>query len=157
MSFSKTSVDDIADAPPTLVDDVDSSDYESSECDGYEERTMMIGDKRVMYLKTNASWDEDKCMARSERQTTLQWSVSREFFDEDGLRSDRVLKREDRLQEILKEGLSYDLFCQRWYPWLAFLSHEEHLEDKESAESIEMVNLNTKETPTPPSTPHGNS
>ena len=96
-------------------------------------------------------------MGQSERQTTLQWSVSRKFFDADGLRSDRVLKREDRLQEILKEGLSYDLFCQRWYPWLASLSHEEHLQDKDSAESIEMVNLNTKETPTPPSTPHGNS
>ena len=68
-----------------------------------------------------------------------------------------MLKREARLQEILKEGISYDLFCQRWYPWLASLSHEEHLEDKESAESIEMVNLNTKETPTPTSTPHGNS
>jgi hypothetical protein len=156
-SDEDVSVDAIADAPPTLVDDVDSSDDESSECDVYEERTMMIGDERVMYLKTNASWDEDECMARSERQTTLQWSVSREFFDADGLRSDRVQKREARLQEILKEGLSYDLLCQRWYIWLASLSHEEHLQDKESAESIEMVNLNTKETPTPPSTPHGNS
>ena len=71
-------------------------------------------------------------MGQPERQTTLQWSVSREFFDEDVLRPDRVLK-------------------------LASLSHEEHLKDKESAESIEMVNLNTKETPTPPSTPQGNS
>ena len=71
-------------------------------------------DTDVDDLKTNASWDEDGCMGQSERQTTLQWSVSREFFDADGLRPDRVLKRETRLQEILKEGLSYDLFCQRW-------------------------------------------
>jgi len=156
-SDEDVSVDSIADAPPTLVEDVDSSDDKSSECDVYEERTMMIADERVIYLQTNVSWDEDECMGQSERQTTLQWSVSQKFFDADGLRSDRVLKREARLQKILKEGLSYDLFCQRWYPWLASLSHEEHLEDKESAESIEMVNLNTKETPTPPSTPHGNS
>ena len=88
---------------------------------------------------------------------TVQRSVRREFFDADGLRPDRVLKRETRLQEILKEGLSYDLFCQRWYQWLASLSHEQHLEDKESAESIEMVNLSTKETPTPPFTTQGNS
>jgi hypothetical protein len=96
-------------------------------------------------------------MEQSERQAMLQRSVSRELFDADGLRPDRVLKRETMLQKILKEGLSYDLFCQRWYPWLASLSHEKHLEDKESADSIEMVNLNTKETPAPPSTPQGNS
>ena len=71
-------------------------------------------DTDVDDLKTNASWDKDECMGQSERLTTLQWSVSREFFDSDGLRPDRVLKRETRLQEILKQGLSYDLFCQRW-------------------------------------------
>ena len=60
----------------------------------------MIADERVIYLKTNVSWDEDECVGQSERQTTLQWSVSREFLDADGLRSDRVLKREARLQEI---------------------------------------------------------
>ena len=108
-------------------------------------------------LKTNASWDKDECMGQSERLTTLQWSVSREFFDADGLRADRVLKREIRLQEILKQGLSYDVFCGRWYPWLASLCHEEYLEDKESAEPIEMVNLSTKATPTSPSTTQGNS
>jgi hypothetical protein len=108
-------------------------------------------------LKTNASWDEDECMAQSERQATLQRSVSRECFDADSLRPDRVLKREARLQEIFKEGLSYDLICQRWYPRLASLSHEEHLEDKELAESIEMVNLNIYVTSTPLTTPYGNS
>ena len=113
-------------------------------------------DTDVDDLKTDASWDEDECMGQSERQATLQRSVSREFFDADGLRPDRVLKRETRLQEILKDGLSYDLFCQRWYPWLASLSHEEHLEDKESAESIKMINRNAKENPTPTSTPQGN-
>ena len=114
-------------------------------------------DTDVDDLKTNASWDEDECVSQSERQTTLLRSVSREFFDADGLRPDRVLKRDTRLQEILKEGLSYDVFCGRWYPWLASLCHEEYLEDKESAESIEMVNLSTKESPTPPSTTQGNS
>ena len=64
-------------------------------------------------LKTNASWDEDECMGQSERQATLQRSVSREFFDADGLRPDRVLKREIRLQEILQQGLSCDVFCGR--------------------------------------------
>jgi hypothetical protein len=54
-SDENVSVDAIADAPPTLVDDVDSSDDESSKCDVYEEHTMMIGDERVMYLKTIAS------------------------------------------------------------------------------------------------------
>ena len=96
-------------------------------------------------------------MAQSERQATLKRSVSRDFFDADGLRPDRVLKREIRLQESLKQGLSYDVFCGRWYPWLASLCHEEYLEDKESAELIEMVNLSTKETPTSPSTSQGNS
>ena len=114
-------------------------------------------DTDVDDLKTNASWDEDECVSQSERQTTLLRSVSREFFDADGLRPDRVLKRETRLQEILKEGLFYDVFCGRWYPWLASLCHEEYREDKESAESIEMVNLSTKESPTPPSTTQGNS
>ena len=93
-------------------------------------------DTDVDDLKTNASWDEDECSGQSERQAMLQRSVSRELFDADGLRPDRVLKRETMLQEILTEGLSYDLFCLRWYPWLASLSHEEHLENKESAESI---------------------
>ena len=96
-------------------------------------------------------------MGQSERQATLQWFFSREFIDADGLRPDRVLKRKIRLQEILKQGLSYDVFCGRWYPWLASLCHEEYREDKESAESIEMVNLSTKESPTPPSTTQGNS
>ena len=67
-------------------------------------------------LKTNASWEDGECMGQSERQATLQRSVSREFFDADRLRPDRVLKREIRLQEILKQGLSYDVFCKRWYP-----------------------------------------
>jgi hypothetical protein len=62
-SDEDASVDAIADAPPTLVDDVDLSDDKSSECDVYEERTMMIGDEKVMYLKTNVSWDEDEFMA----------------------------------------------------------------------------------------------
>ena len=99
-------------------------------------------DTDVDDLKTNASWDEDECMGQSERQAILQRSVSRECFDADGLRPDRVLKRETMLQEILKEKLSYDLFCQRWYPWLASQSHEEHMEDKKSAESIEGVSSN---------------
>ena len=46
-SDEDTSVEAIADALPTLVNDVDSSDDERSECDAYEERTMMIGDERV--------------------------------------------------------------------------------------------------------------
>ena len=71
-------------------------------------------DTDVDDLKPNASLDKDECMGQSERLTTPQWSVSREFLDADGLRPDRVLKRETRLQEILKQGLSYDLFCQRW-------------------------------------------
>ena len=62
-------------------------------------------DTDVDDLKTNASWDEDECVSQSERQTTLLRSVSRKFFDADGLRSDRVLKRETRLQEIVKEEL----------------------------------------------------
>ena len=59
-------------------------------------------DTDVNDLKINAFWDEDECMGHSERQAMLQRSVNREFFDADGLRSDRVLKRETRLQEILK-------------------------------------------------------
>ena len=41
------------------MDDVDSSDDESSECDAYEERTMMIGDERV-HVSTSIldDWDE---------------------------------------------------------------------------------------------------
>ena len=57
-------------------------------------------DTDVDDLKTNASWDEDECMGQSERQAMLQRSVSQEIFDADGLRPDRVLKREARLQEI---------------------------------------------------------
>jgi hypothetical protein len=59
-----------------------------------------------MYLKTNVSWDEDKCMEQSERQAMLQRSVSRKFFDADSLRPDRVLKRETMLQKISKKGCS---------------------------------------------------
>jgi hypothetical protein len=55
-------------------------------------------DTDVNDLKTNVSWNEDKCMGQSERQATLQRSVSRKFFDADGLRPDRVLKIEARLQ-----------------------------------------------------------
>ena len=47
-SDEDASVDSIADAPPTSVEDVDSSDDESSECDVSEERTMMIADERVI-------------------------------------------------------------------------------------------------------------
>ena len=46
-SNEDASVGAIADAPPTLVDDVDSSDDENSAGDAYEERTTMIGDERV--------------------------------------------------------------------------------------------------------------
>jgi hypothetical protein len=69
-------------------------------------------DTDVDDLKTNSSWDEDECMGQSERQAILQRFVSQECFDADGFRLDRVLKRETMLQEILKEELSYDLFCQ---------------------------------------------
>jgi hypothetical protein len=44
-------------------------------------------------LKTNASWDEDECMGQSERQAMLQGSISRECFDADGWRPDRVPNR----------------------------------------------------------------
>jgi hypothetical protein len=67
-------------------------------------------DTEVNDLKTNAFWDEVKCMAQSENIAMLQRSVSRGFFDADSLRPDWVLKRETMLQKILKEGLTYDLF-----------------------------------------------
>ena len=48
-SDEDASVDAIADRPPTLVDGVDSSVDESSECDVYEERTMMMEMRECMF------------------------------------------------------------------------------------------------------------
>ena len=64
--------------------------------------------------------------AMPESRTKIKTIVLQQFFDAEGMSTDRVLKRERNLKELLRRGKSFEVFCNNWLTWLV------QQEDKES-------------------------
>ena len=63
--------------------------------------------------------------AMPERRAEIEKIVLQQFFDAEGMSTDRVLKRERKLKELLRRGKMFEVFCNDWLTWLVQQEDEE--------------------------------
>ena len=63
--------------------------------------------------------------AMPERRAEIKTIVLQHFFDAEGMSTDRVLKRERKLKELLRRGKMFEVFCNDWLTWLVQQEDEE--------------------------------
>jgi hypothetical protein len=52
--------------------------------------------------------------AKPEHRTEIETIVLQQFFNAEGMSTDRVLKRERNIKELLRRGKSFEVFCNDW-------------------------------------------
>jgi hypothetical protein len=83
--------------------------------------------------------------AMPERRAEIETIALQQFFDAEGMSTDRVLKRERKLKELLRRGKSFEVFCNDWLMWLVQQEDEENKRDMQTNPSLQ-----TEATSTPP-------
>ena len=83
--------------------------------------------------------------AMPDRKAEIEKIVLQQFFDAEGMSSDRVLKRERKLKELLRRGMMFECFCNYWLTWLVQQEDEERKYDLQTNSSRQ-----TEDTSTPP-------
>ena len=83
--------------------------------------------------------------AMPERRAEIEAIVLQQFFDAEGMSTDRVLKRERKLKDLLRSGKSFEVFCSDWFTWLVQQQDEESKLDMQTNSSV-----HTEATSTPP-------
>ena len=82
--------------------------------------------------------------AMPERRAEIEAIVLQQFFDAEGMSTDRVLKRERKLKDLLRSGKSFEVFCSDWFTWLVQQQDEESKLDMQTNSS---VHTEAKSTP----------
>ena len=82
--------------------------------------------------------------ATPERRAEIKTIVLQQFFDAEGMSTDRVLKRERKLKDLLRRGKSFEVFCNNWLKWLVQQEDEESKFDMQTNSSVQ-----TEATSTP--------
>ena len=80
-----------------------------------------------------------------ERRAEIVAIVLQQFFDAEGMSTDRVLKRERKLKDLLRSGKLFEVFCSDWFTWLVQQQDEESKLDMQTNSSVQ-----TETTSTPP-------
>jgi len=83
--------------------------------------------------------------AMPEHRAEIEKIVLQQFFDAEGMSTDRVLKRERKLKELLRRGMMFECFCNYWLTWLVQQEDEERKYDLQTNSSHQ-----TEDTSTPP-------
>jgi hypothetical protein len=83
--------------------------------------------------------------AMPERRAEIEAIVLQQFFDAEGMSTDRVLKRERKLKDLLRSGKSFEVLCSDWFTWLVQQQDEESKLDMQTNSSV-----HTETTSTPP-------
>jgi hypothetical protein len=80
-----------------------------------------------------------------ELRAKIEAIVLQQFFDAEGMSTDRVLKRERKLKELLRRGKMFEVFCNDWLTWLVQQEDEESKCDMQTNSSHQ-----SEATSTPP-------
>ena len=81
--------------------------------------------------------------AMPERRAEIEAIVLQQFFDAEGMSTDRVLKRERKLKDLLRSGKSFAGFCSDWFTWLVQQQDEESKLDMQTNSSVQTENTST--------------
>jgi hypothetical protein len=96
-------------------------------------------------LSSIESINYDLYRTMPERRAEIETMVQQQFFDAEGMSTDRLLKRERKLKELLRRGKSSEAFCKDWLMWLVQQEDEESKCDMQTNSSHQ-----TEATSTPP-------